>query len=81
MRVNIFFPDRLRSRFLHCDHQDRAYRIGQERDVKVFRLVCPGTIEEMKYLRQVYKTQLKMETIVDAENDDRETSARLFRGW
>ena len=33
----------------------RAYRIGQGRDVRVFRLVCSGTIEENIYLRQVYK--------------------------
>nr|XP_058956968.1 DNA excision repair protein ERCC-6-like 2 isoform X2 [Pocillopora verrucosa] len=35
--------------------QDRAYRIGQRRDVKVYRLISLGTIEEMMYLRQVYK--------------------------
>jgi hypothetical protein len=46
----------------------------------VFRLVSRGTVEELKYLRQVYKTQLKQETIVDVANEDRETSARLFRG-
>ncbi|XP_065455477.1 DNA excision repair protein ERCC-6-like 2 isoform X2 [Chrysemys picta bellii] len=34
---------------------DRAYRIGQYRDVKVFRLISLGTVEEMMYLRQVYK--------------------------
>uniref|UniRef100_A0A7M4ESU1 ERCC excision repair 6 like 2 n=1 Tax=Crocodylus porosus TaxID=8502 RepID=A0A7M4ESU1_CROPO len=34
---------------------DRAYRIGQCRDVKVFRLISLGTVEEMIYLRQVYK--------------------------
>ncbi len=33
----------------------RAYRIGQGRNVRVFRLVCSGTIEENIYLRQVYK--------------------------
>ena len=33
----------------------RAYRIGQRRDVKVYRLISLGTIEEMMYLRQVYK--------------------------
>lgn len=59
---------------------DRAYRIGQERDVKVFRLVARGTIEEQKYLRQVYKTQLKSETIVDVKNLERRKSSRLFRG-
>ena len=37
--------------------QDRAYRIGQQRDVEVFRLVSAGTIEEIVYARQVYKQQ------------------------
>ena len=37
--------------------QDRAYRIGQERDVEVFRLVSAGTIEEIVYARQIYKQQ------------------------
>ena len=34
---------------------DRAYRIGQCRDVKVLRLISLGTVEEIMYLRQVYK--------------------------
>jgi superfamily II DNA/RNA helicase len=37
--------------------QDRAYRIGQVRDVEVFRLVSQGTIEEIVYARQIYKQQ------------------------
>ncbi|KAJ5693146.1 DNA excision repair protein ERCC-6-like 2 [Penicillium macrosclerotiorum] len=37
--------------------QDRAYRIGQNRDVEVFRLVSAGTIEEIVYARQIYKQQ------------------------
>ena len=37
--------------------QDRAYRIGQTRDVDVFRLVSAGTIEESVYARQIYKQQ------------------------
>ncbi|KAI9828538.1 MAG: hypothetical protein M1819_006595 [Sarea resinae] len=37
--------------------QDRAYRIGQIRDVEVFRLVSAGTIEEIVYARQIYKQQ------------------------
>ena len=37
--------------------QDRAYRIGQTRDVEVFRLISTGTIEEIVYARQVYKQQ------------------------
>ncbi|CUS09126.1 unnamed protein product [Tuber aestivum] len=37
--------------------QDRAYRIGQTRDVEVFRLILAGTIEEIVYARQIYKQQ------------------------
>ncbi|XP_055017810.1 DNA excision repair protein ERCC-6-like 2 [Boleophthalmus pectinirostris] len=37
---------------------DRAYRIGQCRDVTVLRLISLGTVEEVIYLRQVYKQQL-----------------------
>ncbi|WPH03408.1 Hypothetical protein R9X50_00628800 [Acrodontium crateriforme] len=37
--------------------QDRAYRIGQVRDVEVFRLVSVGTVEEIVYARQIYKQQ------------------------
>ena len=59
--------------------QDRSYRIGQSQDVKVFRLVSRGTIEELKYLRQVYKTQLQSETLAD-HGSGRDTSKRLFRG-
>ncbi|OTB07078.1 hypothetical protein M426DRAFT_318445 [Hypoxylon sp. CI-4A] len=37
--------------------QDRAYRIGQVRDVEVYRLISSGTIEEITYARQIYKQQ------------------------
>ncbi|XP_072927494.1 DNA excision repair protein ERCC-6-like 2 isoform X1 [Hemitrygon akajei] len=37
---------------------DRAYRIGQCRNVQVFRLISLGTVEEIIYLRQLYKQQL-----------------------
>lgn len=33
----------------------RVYRIGQCRDVTVFRLISLGTVEEIIYLRQIYK--------------------------
>ncbi|NXN83687.1 ER6L2 protein, partial [Bombycilla garrulus] len=46
---------------------DRAYRIGQHRAVKVFRLISLGTVEEMMYLRQVYKQQLHC-AVIGAEN-------------
>lgn len=37
--------------------QDRAYRIGQTRDVDVFRLISTGTVDELVYARQIYKQQ------------------------
>ncbi|NWY14317.1 ER6L2 protein, partial [Aphelocoma coerulescens] len=46
---------------------DRAYRIGQYRAVKVFRLISLGTVEEMMYLRQVYKQQLHC-AVIGTEN-------------
>ncbi|KAG8821745.1 hypothetical protein FRC19_007320 [Serendipita sp. 401] len=37
---------------------DRAFRLGQVRDVEVFRLLGGGSIEELVYKRQVYKQQM-----------------------
>uniref|UniRef100_A0A8C6PNR1 Excision repair cross-complementation group 6-like 2 n=1 Tax=Nothobranchius furzeri TaxID=105023 RepID=A0A8C6PNR1_NOTFU len=42
---------------------DRAYRIGQCRDVTVFRLISLGTVEEVIYLRQIYKQQLQSSVV------------------
>ncbi|KAG5260826.1 hypothetical protein AALO_G00297020 [Alosa alosa] len=49
---------------------DRVYRIGQCRDVTVFRLISLGTVEEVIYLRQVYKQQLQS-SVVGKENSRR----------
>ena len=40
-----------------CLHKarERAWRIGQTRDVTVYRLITRGTIEEKVYQRQIYK--------------------------
>lgn len=46
-----------------CQAQDRAYRIGQTKDVHVYRLITLGTIEEMIYVRQIYKQQLSDTTL------------------
>ncbi|KAF2119691.1 P-loop containing nucleoside triphosphate hydrolase protein [Lophiotrema nucula] len=54
--------------------QDRAYRIGQTRDVEVFRLVSSGTIEEVIYARQIYKQQ--QANIAYNASDER----RYFKG-
>ncbi|XP_034397604.1 DNA excision repair protein ERCC-6-like 2 isoform X2 [Cyclopterus lumpus] len=51
---------------------DRAYRIGQCRDVTVLRLISLGTVEEVIYLRQVYKQQLQCSVM------GKESSRRYF---
>lgn len=47
---------------MHVDRQhhtlhthNRAYRIGQDKDVVVYRLITCGTVEEKMYRKQVYK--------------------------
>jgi Helicase conserved C-terminal domain len=59
--------------------QDRAHRIGQSRDVDVVRLVAQGTVEEMIYLRQIYKMHLKQDTLTEAV-DANAAAPRVFRG-
>jgi len=44
---------------------DRAYRIGQSRDVVVYRLVTCGTVEEKIYRKQIYKGGLSRTGIQD----------------
>ena len=39
---------------LDAQAQDRCYRYGQLQKVTVYRLIAQGTIEELKYMRQVY---------------------------
>ncbi|XP_072024091.1 uncharacterized protein [Amphiura filiformis] len=50
--------------------QDRAYRIGQHRDVRVYRLISAGSIEENMYLRQIYKQQIAS-VAIESENAKR----------
>ncbi len=64
-------------RFLTLIFSDRAYRIGQKRNVRVVRLISKGTVEEMIYLRQIYKEHLKQDTL---EEDDNGEAPRVFRG-
>ncbi|XP_056232348.1 DNA excision repair protein ERCC-6-like 2 isoform X1 [Seriola aureovittata] len=58
---------------------DRAYRIGQCRDVTVLRLISLGTVEELIYLRQVYKQQLQC-SVVGKESSRRYFEAVQGRG-
>lgn len=69
-----------------CQAQDRAYRIGQTKDVQVYRLITLGTIEEMIYVRQIYKQQLSDTTLKGAKapryfegvQGDRQNQGELF---
>ncbi|CAN0886023.1 Protein CHROMATIN REMODELING 8 [Linum grandiflorum] len=52
-RVIIFDPDWNPSNDMQA--RERAWRVGQKRDVTVYRLITRGTIEEKVYHRQIYK--------------------------
>lgn len=52
-RVIIYDPDWNPSTDMQA--RERAWRIGQTRDVTVYRLITRGTIEEKVYQRQIYK--------------------------
>ncbi|CAK9149998.1 unnamed protein product [Ilex paraguariensis] len=52
-RVIIFDPDWNPSTDMQA--RERAWRIGQTKDVTVYRLISRGTIEEKVYHRQIYK--------------------------
>lgn len=51
---------------------DRAFRLGQMRDVSVYRLIAAGTIEEMQYLRQISKQQ-HTNMVVEGDEGERRT--------
>ncbi|VDM32496.1 unnamed protein product [Hydatigera taeniaeformis] len=52
-RVLIFDPDWNPS--TDAQARERAWRIGQEREVMIYRLLTSGTIEEKVYQRQIFK--------------------------
>ncbi|XP_039133395.1 DNA excision repair protein CSB [Dioscorea cayenensis subsp. rotundata] len=52
-RVIIYDPDWNPSTDMQA--RERAWRIGQKKDVTVYRLITRGTIEEKVYHRQIYK--------------------------
>ncbi|EYC44096.1 hypothetical protein Y032_0472g2065 [Ancylostoma ceylanicum] len=45
--------------------KERSWRIGQERSVTVYRLLCAGTIEEKVYHRQIFKQFLANRILKD----------------
>ncbi|ETO12345.1 chromatin remodeling complex subunit, partial [Reticulomyxa filosa] len=45
--------------------RERAYRIGQSKNVAIYRLICKGTIEEKMYHRQIFKQFLTDKVLKD----------------
>lgn len=48
------------------------FRIGQKKDVIVYRLVTMGTIEEKIYRRQIYKKGMNLATIDQGANQQQD---------
>jgi len=47
---------------------DRAFRIGQTKNVVVYRLITCGSIEEKIYRRQIFKDSVTKQTTGDSKN-------------
>jgi len=62
-RVLIYDPDWNPS--TDTQARERAWRIGQTREVTVYRLLCSGTIEEKIYHRQIFKQYLTNKILKD----------------
>ena len=50
---------------------DRAYRIGQTREVRVYRLFMAGSIEEKMYEKQVHKSGLEKTIFTEGNKPER----------
>ncbi|XP_038212173.1 DNA excision repair protein ERCC-6-like [Zerene cesonia] len=57
--------------------KERAWRIGQQRDVTVYRLLTAGTIEEKIYQRQIFKNFLSNRILVDPNQKNILTTSTL----
>nr|AGC92693.1 DNA excision repair protein ERCC-6-like protein [Heliconius erato] len=57
--------------------KERAWRIGQQRNVTVYRLLSAGTIEEKIYQRQIFKNFLSNKILVDPNQKNVLTTSNL----
>lgn len=62
-RVIIFDPDWNPSTDIQA--RERAWRLGQKKDVTIYRLMTKGTIEEKIYQRQIFKQFLSNKVLKD----------------
>lgn len=52
---------------------DRTYRIGQTKDVIVYRLITANSVEEKIYMRQVYKSSINNAAIENKSDTEKTT--------
>lgn len=64
-RVVIFDPDWNPSTDLQA--RERSWRLGQKKQVTIYRLITSGTIEERIYHRQIFKQYLTTKVLHDAK--------------
>ncbi|XP_050346486.1 DNA excision repair protein ERCC-6-like [Nymphalis io] len=57
--------------------KERAWRIGQQRNVTVYRLLSAGTIEEKIYQRQIFKNFLSNKILIDPNQKNVLTTSTL----
>jgi DNA excision repair protein ERCC-6 len=62
-RVVIFDPDWNPSTDMQA--REHCWRVGQKKDVAIYRLMTAGTIEEKIYQRQIYKQFLQNKVLKD----------------
>lgn len=62
-RVIIYDPDWNPSTDIQA--RERSWRLGQKREVEIYRLMCAGTIEEKIYHRQIFKQFLTNKVLKD----------------
>ncbi|TQS35335.1 hypothetical protein Golomagni_04247 [Golovinomyces magnicellulatus] len=62
-RVLIFDPDWNPSTDIQA--RERAWRLGQKKEVTIYRLITAGTIEEKMYHRQIFKQFLSNKVLKD----------------
>ncbi|KAK6360550.1 hypothetical protein TWF730_006690 [Orbilia blumenaviensis] len=70
-RIIIFDPDWNPSNDMQA--RERSWRLGQKHEVRIYRLLSRGTIEEKIYQRQLYKQFLTKKILEDPEQ------RRVFR--
>lgn len=47
---------------------DRVFRIGQDKNVVIYRLITCGTVEEKIYRRQIFKDSITRQTTGNTKN-------------